>query len=69
MLEACKYGVCSSTALLKGQLPASNSSCVHLAEDHWDLDKHLKFADMSNLPFDLALTEVETVKDAVLWNR
>lgn len=54
---------------MKGHSPAKSSSCVHLAEDHWDLDKHLKFADMSNLPFDLTATDVETVKDAMLWNR
>ena len=44
-------------------------TCFRPAEDQWDLDKHLKFADMSNLPFDLSVSELETVKDAVLWNR
>ncbi|KAK9839386.1 hypothetical protein WJX84_004184 [Apatococcus fuscideae] len=38
-------------------------------EDHHDMDKLLKFANISNLPFDLAHANLEVVEDAVLWNR
>ncbi|KAK9825223.1 hypothetical protein WJX74_001394 [Apatococcus lobatus] len=38
-------------------------------EDQHDLDKQLKYASMSDLPFNLAHAEVETAKDAILWHR
>ena len=47
----------------------SSHGLLCCAEDHWDLDKHLKFVSMTDLPFDQASTEIEAVKDAVLWNR